>query len=144
MYIYLKWLKTKMGSKRKRGEGRRLNDSERLQIIKRLEHPCLESMRSIAWQIGITEKVVKSIKKKGKDWISYWKNGWKEPAEKQKSLQSQISRRRKFTFWLDWGFEKDWSCDSPKLVTAESQGNSKFIWNWKLRLLFCDLFSGTG
>ena len=52
-----------MDSKRKRGEGRRLNDSERLQIIESREHPCSESMRSIARQFGINEKVVRIIKK---------------------------------------------------------------------------------
>ena len=51
------------GSKRKKGEGKRLNDEERLQIIKKLENPNYSSMRSIARDFGVGEKTIRDIKK---------------------------------------------------------------------------------
>ena len=51
------------GSKRKKGEGKRLNDEERLQIIQKLENPNYSSMRSIARDFGVGEKTIRNIKK---------------------------------------------------------------------------------
>ena len=53
-----------VGSKRKKGEGKRLNDEERLQIINKLENPNnYSSMRSIARDFGVGEKTIRDIKK---------------------------------------------------------------------------------
>lgn len=49
-------------SKRKKGEGKRLNDEERLEIINMLENPNCSSMRSIARHVGVGEKTIRNIK----------------------------------------------------------------------------------
>ena len=49
-------------SKRKKGEGKRLNDEERLEIINMLENPNCSSMRSIARDLGVGEKTIRNIK----------------------------------------------------------------------------------
>lgn len=48
-------------SKRK-GDGQRLNDAQRLEIIGLLEQPKTPSMRNIARQFGVDEKVIRNLK----------------------------------------------------------------------------------